>query len=243
VRWVAVLRLEGIEVFYGKVQALFGVSLEVNEGEIVSIIGANGAGKSTTLKTVVGLLTPARGQVVFSGRRIDGWEPDRITTSGICLVPEGRQVFPYFTVRENLLAGACGRRRTGAPEREIQRDIHAMFELFPRLRERANQKAWSLSGGEQQMLAIARGLVGRPRLLLLDEPSLGLAPVLVRDVFETIKAINQRGTTILLVEQNAHMALACAHRAYVLEGGRVVLSGTGEELRSSEKVKAAYLGG
>lgn len=237
------LKIKDIEVFYGEVQALFGVSLELSEGEIVSIIGANGAGKSTTLRTVMGLLKPARGSVVFRGERIDGWEPDKVVTSGISLVPEGRQVFPYFTVKENLLAGACGRRRTGAPEHEIQQDIDLMFELFPRLKERINQKAWSLSGGEQQMLAIARGLVGRPKILLLDEPSLGLAPVLVAEVFETIKEISDKGTTILLVEQNAHMALSCAHRAYVLESGRMVLEGTGDELRNNAKVKAAYLGG
>lgn len=237
------LKVEEIEVFYGKIQALFGVSIEVKEGEIVAIIGANGAGKSTTLRSIVGLQKPSQGRIVFQDTTISGLDPDRVTRMGISLVPEGRQVFPYFTVRENLLAGACGRRLEGGSAKEVEEDISSMYELFPRLKERSGQKAWSLSGGEQQMLAVARGLVGRPKLLLLDEPSLGLAPVLVRDIFSTIKTINERGTTILLVEQNANLALTYAHRAYVLEGGRVVLAGTGQELRGNRKVKEAYLGG
>ncbi len=237
------LKINEIDVFYGQVQALFGVSIEVNKGEIVTIIGANGAGKSTTLRSIVGLQKPARGTITFQDERIDGRDTEETIRKGISLVPEGRQVFPYFSVRENLLAGACGRRLTGISTQEVEEDIHSMYELFPRLKERADQKAWSLSGGEQQMLAVARGLVSRPKVMLLDEPSLGLAPVLVRDIFETIKTINQRGTTILLVEQNANMALTYAHRGYVLEGGRVVLTGTGEELRDNPKVKEAYLGG
>lgn len=237
------LKINEIDVFYGQVQALFGVSIEVNEGEIVTIIGANGAGKSTTLRSIVGLEKPGSGTITFQGERIDGRDTEEIIRKGISLVPEGRQVFPYFSVRENLLAGACGRRLTGISTQEVEKDIRSMYELFPRLEERADQKAWSLSGGEQQMLAVARGLVSRPKVMLLDEPSLGLAPVLVRDIFETIRTINERGTTILLVEQNANMALTYAHRGYVLEGGQVVLTGTGEELRDNPKVKSAYLGG
>lgn len=237
------LSVKNIEVFYGKIQALFDVSLEVKEGEIVSIIGANGAGKSTTLRTIIGLQQPVRGTITFQGERIDTFEADHVVKKGISLVPEGRQVFPYFTVKENLLAGVCARRMKGAKDHEINEDIERMFELFPRLKERINQLAWSLSGGEQQMLAVARGLVGRPKLLLLDEPSLGLAPTLVKEIFDTIVTINKSGTTILLVEQNANMALACAHRAYVLEGGKVALEGTGLDLRDNPKVKAAYLGG
>ncbi len=237
------LKVDGIDVFYGQVQALFGVSIEVNKGEIVTIIGANGAGKSTTLRAIVGLQKAERGAITFQGERIDGWDTENIIKNGISLVPEGRQVFPYFSVRENLLAGACSRILARVSTQEVEEDILAMYELFPRLKERAEQKAWSLSGGEQQMLAVARGLVSRPKLMLLDEPSLGLAPVLVRDIFETIKTINEQGTTILLVEQNANMALTYAHRGYVLEGGQVVLSGTSEELRDNRKVRDAYLGG
>ncbi len=210
------LKADEVEVFYGQIQALFGVSIEVNEGEVVAIIGANGAGKSTTLRSIVGLQKPERGTITFQGKRIDGWDTEDIVKSGISLVPEGRQVFPYFTVRENLLAGACSRRSVRGSAQEVEQDIRAMYELFPRLNERADQKAWSLSGGEQQMLAVARGLISKPKLMLLDEPSLGLAPVLVRDIFETIKTINEQGTTILLVEQNANMALSYSHRGYVL---------------------------
>lgn len=237
------LKVEGIEVFYGKIQALFGVSIEVNEGEVVAIIGANGAGKTTTLRTIIGLQKPTKGTVVFDGHQLNGKDTDWIAKRGISLVPEGRQVFPYFTVRENLLSGACGRRQMGASAREVEKDIQAMHELFPRLKERTNQKAWSLSGGEQQMLALARGLLGKPKLLMLDEPSLGLAPVIVQDVFKAIKTINEQGTTILLVEQNANLALSLADRGYVLEGGKVTVAGTGKDLRGNEKVKEAYLGG
>ena len=237
------LKVEGIEVFYGKIQALFGVSIEVKEGEIVAIIGANGAGKTTTLRTITGLQKPVKGSITFEGQQINGKDTDWIAKRGISMVPEGRQVFPYFTVRENLLAGACGRRQMGATAKEVEKDIQSMYELFPRLKERMSQKAWSLSGGEQQMLALARGLLGRPKLLMLDEPSLGLAPVIVQDVFKTIKTINEQGTTILLVEQNANLALSLADRGYVLEGGKVTVTGTGANLRGNDKVEEAYLGG
>ena len=237
------LKVEGIEVFYGKIQALFGVSIEVKEGEIVAIIGANGAGKTTTLRTITGLQKPVKGSITFEGQQINGKDTDWIAKRGISMVPEGRQVFPYFTVRENLLAGACGRRQMGATAKEVEKDIQSMYELFPRLKERMSQKAWSLSGGEQQMLALARGLLGRPKLLMLDEPSLGLAPVIVQDVFKTIKTINEQGTTILLVEQNANLALSLADMGYVLEGGKVTVTGTGANLRGNDKVKEAYLGG
>jgi len=238
-----VLKIREIEVFYGDVQALFGVSLEVNKSEIVTIVGANGAGKSTTLRSIVGLQKPEHGTITFQGERIDGRDTEDIIKNGLCLVPEGRQVFPWFSVRENLRAGAVSRRLRGVSSEEVEEAICSMYELFPRLKERSEQMAWSLSGGEQQMLALARGLISKPRLMLLDEPSLGLAPVLVRDIFEMIKTINEQGTTILLVEQNAHMALNVAHRGYVLEGGRVVLAGTSEELRDNRKVRDAYLGG
>ncbi len=237
------LKIREIEVFYGDVQALFGVSLEVNKSEIVTIVGANGAGKSTTLRSIVGLQKPEHGTITFQGERIDGRDTEDIIKNGLCLVPEGRQVFPWFSVRENLRAGAVSRRLRGVSSEEVEEAICSMYELFPRLKERSEQMAWSLSGGEQQMLALARGLISKPRLMLLDEPSLGLAPVLVRDIFEMIKTINEQGTTILLVEQNAHMALNVAHRGYVLEGGRVVLAGTSEELRDNRKVRDAYLGG
>jgi len=208
------LKVEGIEVFYGKIQALFGVSIEVKEGEIVAIIGANGAGKTTTLRTITGLQKPVKGSITFEGQQINGKDTDWIAKRGISMVPEGRQVFPYFTVRENLLAGACGRRQMGATAKEVEKDIQSMYELFPRLKERMSQKAWSLSGGEQQMLALARGLLG-----------------------------NEQGTTILLVEQNANLALSLADRGYVLEGGKVTVTGTGANLRGNDKVKEAYLGG
>jgi branched-chain amino acid transport system ATP-binding protein len=238
-----VLRVEEIDVFYGEVQAVFGVSFEVNEGEVVSLIGANGAGKTTTLKAISGLLTPTAGSITFLGKRMDGKDPDQVVASGISMVPEGRRVFPYFSVYENLLVGACSRRSRGVSEREIRDDIEEVFCLFPRLRERTKQKAWSLSGGEQQMLAIARGLMAKPKLLLLDEPSLGLAPLIVRDVFESIKEIAEQGTTVLLVEQNANIALGMSDRAYVIETGRTTLEGTGQELRDNAQVRAAYLGG
>lgn len=237
------LTIDGINVAYGKVQVLHDLSLNVKENEIVTIIGSNGAGKTTTLNAIMGALKPTKGRIEFLGKRMDQLDSNKIVASGISIVPEGRRVFPDFSVYENLLTGACVRRMHGTKLAEVENDIKQMYEIFPRLKERHNQKAWSLSGGEQQMLAIARSLVSRPKLLLLDEPSLGLAPVLVREVFDTIKSINKKGTTILLVEQNANMALEHSDRAYVIESGKIVLEGPADELRHSEKVRKAYLGG
>lgn len=237
------LIIDNINVAYGKVQVLHDVSLVVNVNEIVTIIGSNGAGKTTTLNAIMGALKPTKGRIEFLNKRIDQLDSNRIVASGISIVPEGRRMFPDFSVYENLLTGACARRMHGIKAAEVEEDIREMYELFPRLKERQKQKAWSLSGGEQQMLAIARSLVSKPKLLLLDEPSLGLAPLLVREVFETIKSINRKGTTILLVEQNANMALEHSDRAYVIESGRIVIEGTADELKHSEKVRKAYLGG
>ena len=232
------LRINGIETFYGKVRALDGITLEVNAGEIVALIGANGAGKSTTLKTISGLLKPARGNIEFVGERIDGLSPDAIVRRGISLCPEGRRVWPEMTVWENLVLGAYSRRNRGEGEQGLQ----AIYEIFPVLQERGNQMAGSLSGGEQQMLAIGRALMSRPKLFMLDEPSLGLAPMLVEETFEVIRELNREGITILLVEQNAFLALNMADRAYVLETGRIALEGPAEELLVNEHVKEAYLG-
>jgi branched-chain amino acid transport system ATP-binding protein len=238
------LALEHVTASYGPVRALHDVSLSVSQGEIVTLIGANGAGKTTLLRTISGLLRPTRESVIlFEGRRIDALAPDAIVKLGISQVPEGRRVFPGLTVRENLEVGGATRLRRLNLTLEIETDIAAAFDIFPRLRERQKQLAWSLSGGEQQMLAMARGLISRPRLLLLDEPSLGLAPNLVKEVFRTVQSINAKGTTILLVEQNARMALQVAHRGYVLETGRVVLEGAGRELLHNPAVTEAYLGG
>ncbi|ALC88612.1 amino acid ABC transporter ATPase [Bacillus sp. FJAT-18017] len=233
------LRVDGINVYYGNIQALKGVSLEVNEGEIVTLIGANGAGKSTLLKTVSGLLKPKQGKIEFQNQSISGKAAQSIVKLGISHVPEGRRVFANMTVEENLELGAYLRRDKAG----IKEDFGKIFELFPRLEERRKQHAGTLSGGEQQMLAMGRALMARPRLLLLDEPSMGLAPLLVKTIFRIISEINETGTTIMLVEQNAHMALSIAHRAYVIETGRVVLSGTAAELNESEQIKMAYLGG
>jgi len=233
------LKVDGIDVFYGNIHALKGVSLEVNNGEIVTLIGANGAGKTTLLKTISGLLKPKKGDIVYEGASIAGKAAQTIVKQGISHVPEGRRVFANMTVEENLELGAFLRK----DKQGIQEDFAKMFRLFPRLEERRKQLAGTLSGGEQQMLAIARALMARPKLLLLDEPSMGLAPLLVKTIFRIIQEINELGTTILLVEQNAHMALSIADRAYVLESGRVVLSGTAGELQASEQVKQAYLGG
>ena len=232
------LRVTGIEAFYGRVRALSSVSLEVAEGSIVALLGANGAGKTTTLRVVSGLLRPTRGAVEFDGARVDGWSPDRLVRSGIVHVPEGRQIFTDLTVHENLLLGGYARRRRG-PGDASQR----VFGYFPRLRERLGQLAGTLSGGEQQMLAIGRALMAHPRLLLLDEPSLGLAPLMVKEIFRVITEIRMSGTTVLLVEQNAHMALSVADRAYVLETGRVILEDESAALRRREEVRHAYLGG
>jgi branched-chain amino acid transport system ATP-binding protein len=232
------LRVDGIEVGYGDLTAVSEVSLEVREGEAVALIGANGAGKTTTLRAVSGLLPLRRGRIEFQGRRLDGLGPAEIVARGIAHVPEGRQLFPTMTVRENLELGARTRvARAGRAEM-----LERVFELFPRLRERRGQLAGTLSGGEQQMCAIGRGLMARPRLLMLDEPSLGLAPVLVKAIFEDLGRINGQGITVLLVEQNVLRALHLAHRGYVLENGRMALSGPRDELLASGHIKQAYLG-
>ena len=233
------LTIDGIDVFYGGIHALRDVSLRVGEGEVVTLIGANGAGKTTTLRAVSGIVRPASGQIAFQGKSLLREAPERIVKSGIAHAPEGRRIFAEMTVRENLDLGAYCR----SDRAEARRDMDRMLDLFPRLRERIGQLGGTLSGGEQQMLAIARALMARPRLLLLDEPSLGLAPFLVRDIFKIIQEINGQGVSILLVEQNANKALQVAHRAYVMETGRIVLEGKASEIAQSPEVKAAYLGG
>ncbi|TDL88218.1 ABC transporter ATP-binding protein [Vibrio vulnificus] len=233
------LKIEDINVYYGNIQALKGVSMEINEGEIVTLIGANGAGKSTLLKTISGLLKPKQGNVLFEGDSIGGKAAQAIVKLGISHVPEGRRVFANMTVAENLELGAYLRK----DKEGIHKDMEKVYELFPRLLERIKQQAGTLSGGEQQMLAMGRALMAKPRLLLLDEPSMGLAPLLVKQIFNIIQEISESGTTILLVEQNANLALSIADRAYVVETGRIVLSGNAEELTSSEEIKMAYLGG
>jgi branched-chain amino acid transport system ATP-binding protein len=235
------LKVEGIETWYGAIQALKGVSLEVNEGEIVALLGANGAGKSTTIKTITGLLKPAKGRVEFMGREITKREPEDIAEMGIACVPEGRHIFPGLTVMDNLMLGTTPRKKVS--KAEIAQDLERVFTLFPILKEFQNRLGWQLSGGQLQMLAIGRGLMSKPKLLLMDEPSLGLAPVLVQDVFKNIKEIKQSGTTILLVEQNARMALLVADRGYVLETGKVVLTDTSTNLLNDEQMRASYLGG
>lgn len=232
------LKVEHLEVAYGKIQALWDVSFEVREHEIVALVGANGAGKSTTLKTISGLLRPQGGSMRLGERRLDTLSPPEIVELGVVHVPEGRKLFPDMTVRENLLLG--GYARPARPHRE--RRLAQVYEIFPRLKERADQLAGTLSGGEQQMVAIGRGLMAGPNILMLDEPSLGLAPIMVEEMFRVIEEINQRGVTVLLVEQNTEHALDLAHRGYVLESGHVVLSGTGKELLASAKVREAYLG-
>jgi branched-chain amino acid transport system ATP-binding protein len=232
------LRIENLHTYYGHVHALKGIDLEVEEGEIVTLIGANGAGKSTTLRTISGLVRPREGHVEFNGQVLNHVPAHRIVQMGVCHVPEGRRIFTTLTVMENLMMGAYALK----DEQAIRENLQRVFDLFPRLAERKNQLGGTLSGGEQQMLTIGRALMSRPRLLLLDEPSLGLAPMLVKAIFETIREINARGTTILLVEQNARAALKIAHRAYVLETGRVVLSGPAQELMRDERVRKAYLG-
>lgn len=233
------LKVDNIDVYYGAIHALKGVSLEVNAGEIVTLIGANGAGKSTLLKTLSGLTRPKSGNIEYEGNSIVKKRVQAIVKDGISHVPEGRRVFPTMSVTENLELGAFLRK----DKKGIQKDMEHVFELFPRLYERRKQLAGTLSGGEQQMLAIGRGLMAKPKLLLLDEPSMGLAPLLVKQIFNIIEMINQEGTTILLVEQNANMALSIANRAYVIETGKVVLSGDAKELQTSELVREAYLGG
>jgi branched-chain amino acid transport system ATP-binding protein len=234
------LKLEQIDVHYGNVQALKAIRFEVNTGEMVTLIGANGAGKSTTLKTISGLIRPSQGSIHYMEESLEKMPVEEIVSKGISHVPEGRRIFPGLTVIGNLEVATSSWRRHGD---SYQEELDNVFDLFPKLRERKNQLGWSLSGGEQQMLAIGRGLMSRPRLLLLDEPSLGLAPKLVQSVFETIKIINKQGVTILLIEQNAFAALQIVYRGYVLENGRVVLSGLAKDLAQDEKVKKAYLGG
>lgn len=233
------LTINGIDVYYGNIHALKGVSLEINEGEIVTLIGANGAGKSTLLKTISGLLKPKKGEISFEGGSIAGKVAQAVVKKGISQVPEGRRIFAGMTVEENLELGAYLRK----DKQGIREDFAKVYQLFPRLLERKKQQAGTLSGGEQQMLAMGRALMARPRLLLLDEPSMGLAPLLVKTIFEIIREINQSGTTILLVEQNANMALSIADRAYVIETGKIVASGSAEELNQSDQIRSAYLGG
>ena len=233
------LKVQDLFVAYGGIEALKGISLEVPEGKIVTLIGANGAGKSTLLRTIVGLVKPKSGTISYNEQNITGLNSQKIVKTGITLVPEGRRVFPNLTVLENLQIGAYMRN----DKEEIAKDIKWVYELFPRLEERSWQMAGTLSGGEQQMLAMGRALMAKPKLLLLDEPSMGLSPLLVKEIFSIIQDINAQGTTVLLVEQNAKMALGIADRAYVMETGSVVLSGTGAELAASEEIKKAYLGG
>ncbi len=232
------LSLENVSVHYGVIPALVGISLEVNAGEVVALIGANGAGKTTTLKAISGLLRPSQGSIMFNGQEITKLSADKIVKQGIIHVPEGRGVFPNLTVAENLMLGAYVRK----DKAEIARDLINVFTKFPRLHERKEQYAGTLSGGEQQMLAIGRSIMASPKLLLLDEPSMGLAPIVVKEIFRTIREIKKSGTTILLVEQNAHMALANADRAYVLETGKIVIEGTASDLRANPEVQQAYLG-
>jgi branched-chain amino acid transport system ATP-binding protein len=232
------LRVDKIEVFYGKVQALWGVSFEVRDGEIVALVGANGAGKTTTIKTISGLLRPAAGSVLLGDQRLDRGTPATMVELGVIQVPEGRRLFPQMTVRDNLLLGGY------APAARNQRPqrMNEVFDIFPMLRDRQGQLAGTLSGGEQQMVAIGRGLMAGPKILMLDEPSLGLAPIMVEEMFRVIREINQRGVTVLLVEQNTENALELAHRGYVLESGRVVLEGSGRDLLANARVREAYLG-
>ncbi len=232
------LKLTNVSTHYGDVQALRNVSFEIKEGEVVSIIGSNGAGKSTTLNTISGVLRASSGTIEFIGRRTENLYPHQIVDQGIVQIPEGRLLFPYMSVLENLELGAFN----GQARKEKEKNLQVVFSLFPVLQERMNQLAGTLSGGEQQMVAIARGLMGSPKLLMLDEPSLGLAPLLVRQVFETVKAINSQGITVLLVEQNVFHSLSTSARGYVLENGSVVLEGGGRELLNNHQVREAYLG-
>ncbi|MGJ7910970.1 ABC transporter ATP-binding protein [Neobacillus sp. LXY-1] len=233
------LKVNNINVYYGNIHALKGVSLDINPGEIVTLIGANGAGKSTLLKTLSGLLKPKSGEILFENEHISGKVPQLIVKRGMSQVPEGRRVFANMSVEENLELGAYLRK----DKKGIQEDFEKIYQLFPRLHERRKQQSGTLSGGEQQMLAMGRALMARPRLLLLDEPSMGLAPLLVKTIFQIIEEINKTGTTILLVEQNANMALSIADRAYVIETGKIVASGTADELSQSDQIRQAYLGG
>ena len=233
------LEVKNLSVHYGMIQAVRNVDFTVNEGEIVSLIGANGAGKSTILKTLSGLIHPSEGEIVYLGENIASTSAKKIVEKGLVQVPEGRHVFPGLTVKENLELGAFLRK----DKEEIQKDMEAVFERFPILKERKDQDAQTLSGGEQQMLAMGRALMSRPKLLLLDEPSMGLAPIFIREIFKIIQEIQKTGTTVLLIYHNAKMALSISNRAYVLETGSVVLSGTGQELLESDEIQKAYLGG
>lgn len=235
---MSMLSVENLHVYYGSIHAIKGISFEVNEGEIVTLIGANGAGKSTTLNTVAGLLKPKNGSVQFEENSLLGIPVHKIVGKGMALCPEGRRIFLQLTVQENLEMGAYSR-----PGSEIEASIEEIYQRFPRLKERHKQIAGTLSGGEQQMLAMGRALMSKPKLMMLDEPSMGLAPILVEQIFDIIKELNEAGTTILLVEQNAQMALSVAHRGYVLETGRIVTTGTGAELLEDDAVRKAYLGG
>ncbi len=234
----AMLEVNDVHTYYGNIRALKGVSLAVKRGEIVTLIGSNGAGKTTTLKTVIGTVRPLRGTITLNAQRIDGLPTDRIVRLGIAQAPEGRRIFPRMTVMENLELGAFVR----TDRANVQEDLERVLALFPRLRERLTQKGGTLSGGEQQMLAIGRALMARPALLLLDEPSMGLSPILVETIFQTLQDINRQGTTMLLVEQNARMALRVAHRGYVIQTGRIVLHDTGVDLLKSDVVRKTYLG-
>lgn len=235
---MALLELRDVHAYYGNIHALKGISLTVERGEIVTLIGSNGAGKSTTLKTISGLLRPRTGEIWFDGQRIDGRRPDEVVAMRISQAPEGRRIFPRMTVQENLEMGAFQRR-----DRDVAADFERVFTLFPRLRERRGQAGGTLSGGEQQMLAIARALMARPELLLLDEPSMGLAPILVEQIFAIVNDINTQGTTVLLVEQNALMALGLAKRGYILQTGEIVLADSSAQLADNPDVRKAYLGG
>ena len=234
----ALLEVKDLVVAYGKITAVKGISFEVGAGQVVCLIGTNGAGKTTTLRTISGLLSPARGSITFEGRRLDGVPAHKIVTLGVAQSPEGRHIFPRMTVKENLLLGAYARRDSHG----VEADLLAAYELFPILRERADQPAGTFSGGEQQMLAMGRAMMSKPRLLLLDEPSMGLSPLMMQKIMATIRTLREQGTTILLVEQNAQAALTLADHGYVLEVGRIVASGTGQELLATDQVRKAYLG-
>ena len=238
---MSLLELRNVQSFYGNVQALRGISLRVDRGEIVTLLGANGAGKSTTLRTISGLVQATAGEVLLEGTAITRAGPEAIARRGIAHVPEGRRVFPGLTVHENIMIGTSNRGRL--PRRQMEAEVDEMYEIFPDLKRLSKALGWSLSGGQQQMLALARGLMAKPKVLLLDEPSLGLAPIIVQQLFAVIRDIRKRGMTVLLVEQNAHMALSVADRGYVLENGSLIVEGTPNQLLNNDEVRAAYLGG
>ncbi|KMO41816.1 ABC transporter ATP-binding protein [Methylobacterium variabile] len=238
---MALLEIRDLTVRYGEIEAVRGISFSVEAGEVVTLLGSNGAGKSTTLKTISGLVKPAGGEVLFEGQSLLGLKPEEIVRRGVAHVPEGRRVFPGLTVRENIMLGASNRK--GLSSRQIRDEAEGMFELFPDIRRFGDALGWTLSGGQLQMVALARGLMAKPRILLLDEPSLGLAPVIVQAVFGIIAEVRRRGTTVLLVEQNARMGLSVADRGYVLETGQLVLSGEPQALWANDDIRAAYLGG